>query len=149
MKFFKSIFEFYNDSDFVARKSDHIKDDIKRGWSSWNFGEEGFKGTKNQLDKYLDSITDEMPAFISGFEIYPKDIKDFEFGELYKNYWVAIDNVNASGGLSGIQLKSDNLEDAKKEILKRDYSGDGISFDPNDYDLVYSFKDLHIFKIKE
>lgn len=134
---------------FIARKSDHIKDDIKRNWSSWNFGEEGFKGTYKELEDYLNTSTDTNPVWVSGFDIYPDDIKNFEFGELYDNYWVAIDNVNASGGLSGILLKSNNLNDAIIEANKRtDYFGDGVVFNSDDWKLVYSKEDIHIFEEK-
>ena len=30
---------------FIARKSENIQEDIKRNWSSWNFGQLGFDGT--------------------------------------------------------------------------------------------------------
>jgi hypothetical protein len=141
--------ELLNKKTFFARKSNHIKDDIKRNWSSWNFGEEGFKGTYSELEDYLNSSTDTNPVWISGFEIYPDDIKNFEFGELYNKYWVAIDNVNASGGLSGILLKSNTLNDAIIEANKRsDYFGDGDVFSSNDCKLVYSKDDIHIFEEK-
>lgn len=34
---------------FVARQSNHIQEDIARNWSSWNFGQEGFSGSMNEL----------------------------------------------------------------------------------------------------
>lgn len=133
---------------YLARKSNHIQDDIKRNWSSWNFGEEGFVGTKSELDDFLASATDEHPVWISGFDIYPEQIKDFEFGELYKNYWVAIDRVNASNGLSAIQLNATNLEEAINEANeRRDYFGDGVSFNAKEAKLVYSNCEIHIFEI--
>ena len=135
---------------YVARKSNHIQEDIVRNWSSWNFGEEGFKGSESELAEYLESATDCKPCFISGFEIYPDQKKEFSFGELYENYWVAIDNVNAKNGLSAIALKSENLENAIVEANKRtDYFGDGISFDASEAKLVYSNNDIHIFEICE
>lgn len=141
--------ENFNQKTFIARKSNHIQDDIKRNWSSWNFGEEGFVGTYDDLQKYLNKSTDTKPVWISGFDIYPDQINDFQFGELYKNYWVAIDNVNARNGLSGILLNSNNIKDAIEEAETRsDYFGDGISFDANDYQLVYSNDDIHIFEEK-
>ncbi len=134
---------------YIARKSNHIEDDIKRNWSSWNFGEEGFKGTYDELENYLKSATEDRPIWISGFDIYPDQIRDFEFGELYPNYWVAIDNVNARGGLSGILLKSNSLKDAIVEAHRRtDYFGDGVAFDVNNYILVYSKDNIHIFEEK-
>lgn len=133
---------------YVARKSNHIEADIKRNWSSWNFGQEGFKGTRLELDDYLASATDENPVWISGFDIYPDQIREFAFGELYENYWVAIDNVNAAGGLSCIELDAENLEDAIKEANSRsDYFGEGQSFDATSAKLVYSNEDIHIFEL--
>jgi hypothetical protein len=135
---------------YVARQSQNIQEDIKRNWSSWNFGEDGFKGSYDELEDYLSKATDENPVFISGFDIYPDQINGFEFGELYENYWVAIDNVNCAGGLSAISLQSKNLENAIEEANKRtDYFGDGISFDATQAKLVYSNKDIHIFEICE
>lgn len=110
---------------YVARKSDNIQSDITRNWSSWSFGQEGFEGTKEELNELLDSITDENPAFISGFEIYPDFKKEFKFGELYANYWVAIDSVNAACGLSCIDLNATTLEESIIEAETRnDYFGD-------------------------
>jgi len=135
---------------FVARKSNHIQEDIIRNWSSWNFGEEGFKGTKDELESYLEKSTDNSPVWISGFDIYPDQIKDFSFGELFPNYWVAIDYVNAKNGLSCIDLNAETLEEAIKEAESRnDYFGDGQSFDATEAKLVYSNGDIHIFKIED
>lgn len=133
---------------FVARKSNHIEADIKRNWSSWNFGEEGFKGTEDELNEYLAKSTDNSPVWISGFDIYPDHIKEFSFGELYENYWVAIDNVNARGGLSCISLDAENIEDAIKEAESRtDYFGEGDCFDATEAKLIYSNNEIHIFEI--
>lgn len=135
---------------YVARQSENIQSDIKRNWSSWNFGQEGFNGTYDELQELLSKATDENPVWISGFDIYPDQIKDFEFGELYSNYWVAIDNINAAGGLSAISLDAENLENAITEANTRtDYFGDGISFDATEAKLVYSNNDIHIFEICE
>lgn len=133
---------------FIARKSDHIQEDIKRNWSSWNFGQDGFKGTREDLDNYLTECTDSSAVFISGFEIYADAIKTFEFGELYPGYWVAIDRVNAPVGLSAVELDADNLQDAIKEATSRnDYFGQGICFDARKAKLVHSDDDIHIFHI--
>ncbi len=136
---------------YVARQSENIESDIKRNWSSWNFGAEGFKGTYDELLTYLSKATEENPIWISGFDIYPDQVNDFQFGELYENYWVAIDNINAKNGLSAISLKAENLESAISEANNRsDYFGDGISFDASKAKLVYSNNDnIHIFEICE
>jgi hypothetical protein len=133
---------------FIARKSDHIQEDMKRNWSSWNFGQDGFKGTRAELDEYLATATDRSAVFISGFEIYADFVKQYEFGELYTNYWVAIDRVNAYKGLSGIELKAEALQEAITEATSRDdYWGDGISFDAREAKLVHSDDDIHIFEL--
>lgn len=132
---------------FVARKSDHIAEDIKRNWSSWNFGQEGFEGTREELDAFLASATDSRPVFVSGFEIYPDDVKSFQFGELHTGYWVAIDNVNAKDGLSCLYLDADTLEEAIAESATKQYNGDGQCFDAREAKLVYSNNDIHIFEI--
>lgn len=145
--------------EFIARRSNHIKDDIERNWSSWNFGEGGFNGTYNQLLNKLNEAKQEQTSiFLSGFDLWVEKIKnnngdllvndEFDIRQLYKNYWVIVDNVNARHGLSGLYLKSNNLVDAIKEANKRtDYFGQGDSFDANDATLVYSNGDIHIFEI--
>lgn len=133
---------------FVARKSDNIHSDITRNWSSWNFGAEGFEGTKSELNEYLNSSTDENPVWVSGFEIFPASVKEFSFGELYTGYWVAIDNVNTPNGLSCIELEANTIEEAITEASERsDYWGDGQSFDARQAKLVYSNDDIHVFEI--
>ena len=133
---------------FIARKSDHIQEDIKRNWSSWSFGQEGFNGTRAELDKYLMSATDSHAVFISGFEIYKDFVKQYEFGELYENYWVAIDRVNARNGLSCVELIAETLGEAIKEATSRDdYWGEGRSFDAREAKLVHSDGDIHIFEL--
>jgi hypothetical protein len=133
---------------FIARKSDHIQEDIKRNWSSWNFGQDGFKGTREDLDNYLSECTDSSAVFISGFEIYADAVKGFEFGELYPGYWVAIDRVNAPAGLSAVQLDADNLQDAIAEATGRnDYFGQGVCFDARKAKLVHSDDDIHVFEL--
>jgi len=133
---------------FIARQSDHIQKDIERNWSSWNFGEDGFEGTRQELDEVIENVSDTEALFISGFEIYANDIDGYEFGELYENYWVAIDRVNAPEGISGIELDAENLEDAVIEAMNRsDYFGDGISFDAQEAKLVKSIDDIHIFEV--
>jgi hypothetical protein len=134
---------------FVARQSQHIKDDITRGWSSWNFGQDGFEGTSEELGEALEAISDEMPLFISGMEIWPSNKAEFEIKQLYPNYWVVVDNENAAGGLSCVELSSENLKDAIEESATADYFGDGDSFDPSSAKLVWSSDDgyTHIFEI--
>ena len=133
---------------YVARKASNIQADIERNWSSWNFGQEGFEGTREELDERLDAITEENPFWISGFDVFPEDKDEFEFGELWENYWVAIDRVNAREGLSCIELEAETLEAAIKEAESRtDYFGDGDSFDAQEATLVYSKGEIHVFEV--
>ena len=133
---------------FIARQSDHIKADIKRNWSSWNFGEEGFEGTEEELEAELEKVSETNSFWISGLEVWPHNKDEFEFGELYENYWVSIDRINAREGLSGIELDAETLEDAIEEAESRsDYWGDGQSFDAREAKLVYSNDDIHIFEL--
>lgn len=154
---------FGSNPKYVARRSDHIKDDIKRNWSSWNFGQDGFEGTEEELEQYKDEFivrptkdnphpTLDMPFEISGFEFWDADeIESLDIRELYKNYWVLVDNLNAGGGLSGIEIESENFEEAKKEAMDGLYFGEGISFDAQDeYKLVWSDRndEIHLFEIR-
>lgn len=134
---------------FVARQSSNIQSDIARNWSSWNFGQDGFNGTYDELQDYLSSCDDDSPICISGLELYPRDIKRHQFGELYENYWVVIDNENASGGLSCINLNADTLDQAVIESQSACYFGDGDCFDANNAVLVYTENDIHIFEIAD
>lgn len=138
---------------FVARKSDNIGSDIQRNWSSWNFGAEGFEGTRSDLDDALAELSeeDENSIWISGFDIYARDLKNTRFGELYPGYWVVIDQVNAKDGLSCIDLEAETLEEAIEEALsdKACYWGDGSSFDASEAVLVYSKGDIHVFEIED
>lgn len=155
MNYIKPIEEFLNENvyhlpKYLARYSNHIEYDIKRGWSSWNYGQEGFVGTKEELDAYIEQVEngEYESVWISGFDLYKDDLKDAEFGELYKNYWVLID-PHFSSSLAGVILKSDNLEDAIKESQKSVFAGDGVRI-TDDYKLVYSINDeIHIFELQD
>lgn len=131
---------------FIARQSDHIEADIKRNWSSWNFGEDGFEGTEEELEAELEKVEGNNSFCISGFEMWEHNKDDFEFGELYENYWVAIDTRER--GISGVELDAETLDGAIEEAESRsDYFGDGIFFDSQKAKLVYSNEDIHIFEV--
>lgn len=140
-----------NDSEkeFVARYATHIENDLKRGWSSWTFGNYGFHGTKEELKKAMQTAIDNNHEFsISGFDLWGDDIKKADIRELYPNYWVLVDNVNAKNGLSFIPLKSTNLKDAIIEAKNEIYSGEAVSYHPSEVKLVYSIDNLiHIFEV--
>lgn len=131
---------------FIARKSNHIESDIQRGWSSWNFGEEGLNMTLEELEERISEMGEEDVLYISGFDIYGWQIKDYEFGELYPGYVVAIDHTNGYG-LAGIKLEANTLEEAIAEANGRsDYFGDGFFFN-SESKLVYSEGEIHIFEV--
>mgnify|MGYP007040063912 FL=1 len=147
---------------FVARQSNHIQEDIARNWSSWNFGQEGFSGSMDELIIGLKKAKDiESSFWISGFDIWVESVdinynkrvvyvNDHVIRELYSDYWVSVDDVNARNGLSAISLNATSLNDAIDEANNRkDYWGDGISFDASESVLVYSNDDIHIFQINE
>lgn len=137
---------------YVARISEHIKEDIKRNWSSWNYGLEGFEGTEEEFESYLDeSREDDEVIFISGFEIFPKDLDGFEFGELYENYWVAIDYRNGKG-LSCNILPAETENKAIEQVKSKHFSvnmGDGDTVNCKNAEVVYSDEELHVLKVPE
>ncbi len=134
---------------YIARYATHIEDDLKRGWSSWNFGAYGFEGTREELEEEMESaIENEYEFSISGFDLWGDDIKRADIRELYPGYWVLVDNVNAKGGLSFIDLESENFDDAIKEAKGEIYSGEGVTYRPDEIKLVHSINDeIHIFEV--
>ena len=142
-----------SEATYYVRFSDHINEDLKRGWSSWNFGEEGFEGTEEELQEALSNITDNSPFWISGFDIYPDSINEYEIKELYPNYWVVVDNINAHNGLSAHELPSsiETLEDVLKEVTAKKYkydgTGEGDSFESDKATVIYSKDDMHIIEV--
>ena len=135
---------------FIARYSENIQEDIKRNWSSWNFGQLGFEGTEVELKEAMQSAIENETSFdISGFELWADDIRNADVRELYAGYWVLVDNVNSPEGLSCLDLNATNLEYAISEAKTLNYTGDGQSFDANDAKLVYSENEIHIFEIED
>ena len=134
---------------YIARKSENIQSDIERNWSSWNFGQEGLNATEEQIEDWKQqAIDNEQPFCISGFELWGDEILNADIRELYTGYWVLVDNTNAANGISGIELNSETLESAIKESnIRKDYFGEGVSFDAKNAKLVYSNNDIHIFEI--
>lgn len=132
----------------VARQSNHIQEDIKRNWSSWNFGQDGFTGTREEFEEFLATCDDDNPICLSMFEIYPDQIKGTRFGELYENYWVVVDD---RGGLACNILPQKNIGDAI-EFLKNNpwfCGGDGNFIDCSNAKVVWSDGDIHILEIPE
>lgn len=136
---------------FIARFSNHIQEDIKRNWSSWNFGTEGLECSKDQLEAWKEeAIENDKPLYISGMELWGDDIKNAIIRELYPNYWVLVDNFNggAVNGIFGTLLNASNLENAIIEAEKADYSGEGTRFNATEAKLLHSINnEIHIFEI--
>jgi len=127
------------------RYSEHIQEDIERGWSSWNFGQDGINATEKEFEAILEEcLTNEnMPLCISGYELYSDEIKNSEFGELYTNYWVLKDQNFA--GLCCSSFDADSINDAIEKMHRNlvDF-GAGESL-PCEAKLVYSKDNLHLF----
>jgi len=134
-------FKGYKDKIFFARMSYHIYEDLERGWSSWNFGQEGIEATKEEMEELINEcIEEEKPLFISGLELWGDDLKrqwdSGEIRQLYKNYWVVRDNT--LWGLAGRRLKAKNIREAINEAPKSYFAGDGDGFTPDQVVLLWS-----------
>lgn len=151
------------------RVSEHIDADLNRGWSSWNFGLEGFSGSKDDLLTEIRSIADRGGEFwLSGFNIWIDEstkisdsfgvvfVDDYEIRELYRNYWVAVDRVNAVNGLSAheihevLQTVDEIINEVKNNPAKYDGTGDGESFCAENAKVLHSFelngKNYHVIE---
>lgn len=91
---------------YIARVSNHIAQDIERGWSSWNYGKEGV--TQSQVDAFLDADDqleeyerDQDVIYISTYSYTASQLRRaLECGDvdsLYEGYLVARDNQNGCG----------------------------------------------------
>jgi len=139
------------DMKYIARYSEHIDQDIQRNWSSWNFGQEGFEGTEDELETAKDqAIENERSFYISGFDLWGDDIRTADIRELYTGYWVLVDNTNGFGdGIFGTALDSEDLEAAIAEARTANFSGEGVRFDSADWELITSINnEIHIFQQK-
>lgn len=133
---------------FIARKSSHIQEDLQRGWSSWNFGQDGLFASAEQIEIWKNEcIESGMPFSISGFDFYEEsEIRNADIRELYSGYWVLVDD-RFSGSIAGTLLNASTIEEAKAEIKTACYFGDGVSINVEEAVLVYSEGDVHIFEI--
>jgi len=104
---------------YLVRQSNHINYDLKRNWSSWNYGQEGLNISLNELESHIENMNDEDVIYISGFELTKEECDNSLFGELYENYTVLIDSETI--GLSVNYLKADSLENAIKEINNKSF----------------------------
>lgn len=127
------------DAVYVKRYTNNIEDDFKRNWSSWSFGGYGFDGTKEELDAFLDSATEDDPIDISGIQIYAKDIYDIDIRELSPNYWVVLD-PSYDDGLASWDLKTNKLSEALEK--GKDTRGEFVEtkFTSEDSRVVFSEK---------
>lgn len=132
----------------IVRWSSHIEEDLKRNWSSWNFGACGFEGTREELQQAIDEVLEgkRQSLEISGFELNADMLRgqrvDDDFRELYPNYWVAVDKERGEG-LSCWILESETIEDALKEIKERKLipAWDGDKVDCRNAKIVYRIPD--------
>ena len=126
---------------FIVRKSEHINEDIKRNWSSRNYGQEGLNCTKDELNNEIERcLNNDEPLFVSGFELWGQELKNADIRELYENYWVLVDN-NRGFGLSCNVLQADNLLNAISEINNENFDlelGEGQTIDCSNAKVVYS-----------
>lgn len=152
-----------------VRVSEHIDEDLKRGWSSWSFGLEGFSGSKDDLLTEVREIAERGGEFrLSGFNIWIDEstklddgfgvvfVDDYEIRELYGNYWVAVDRINAVNGLSAhelpevLQTIDDIVNEVKNNQAKYDGTGDGESFSTENAKVLHSFefngKNYHVIE---
>lgn len=169
----KNVLLDHTQHDYHIRFSTFIKEDFKRNWSSWSFGEQGYEGTSDDLLKALNNLKETEGEFdISGFSLWIEPstkidsflatkndyekriyIDNMELGLLYKDYWVMIDTVNAVEGLSSYYLPPTLVDTnavlslVKKNRAKYDGTGDGDSFDAGNAKLIFSKKDLHILQV--
>lgn len=143
------------EATYYVRFSDYINEDLERGWSSWNFGQDGIEATEEVMDRYIEEVKNgDGPIYISGFEIWADDLERCEIKELYPGYWVLVDNVNANGGISGHILPDglETLEDILNEVKENSTTycgwgeGDTISSLEN-ATVIYSKENMHIVEV--
>lgn len=91
---------------YAARVTAHLEQDLKRGWSSWNYGEDGV--SRKAIDRFLaaDEALEEWERdndtlSISMFEYTASKLRaaleNDEVRELYPGYWVAVDESHGGG----------------------------------------------------
>lgn len=138
---------------FIVRQSEHINEDLERNWSSWNYGLEGLSCTEDQIEEWKQqSIDNDMPFCVSGFELWGEDIESADIRELYENYWVLVD-LNRGEGLSCNTLECDTIEQAISIVTNEGFKmelGEGETIDCSNAKIVWSDKDnfIHIIEIK-
>ena len=166
----------WDNHEYYIRWSDYIEEDLKRNWSSWDFGQGGIEGNREYIESLIDKVLngDDEYMLISNFELWEDELDrgvvlvDKEstlnyvdntktyIGELYDDYWVLIDTVNAAGGISGHLLDEDInslygvikiMNDDGMSIMY-DGTGDGQVFDGTYAKIIFSDDDgWHLLQI--
>ena len=140
---------------YIVRFSNHINSDIKRNWSSWSFGQEGFEGTEEELQEAIqETIDNDGEFYISGFDICGSKLKNADIRELYQNYWVLVD-PSFENGLACNTLDAETLEEAIQEVSAPDFDieyGKGQCVNCSNAKVVYSFdwkgNQTHILEVE-
>ena len=136
---------------FIVRQSQHINEDVKRNWSSWNYGLEGLNCSADELDVAIETaLATDTALYISGFELYGRELETAEIRELYENYWVLVDVFHGSG-LSCNILNACNLEEAINIVEADNFFLDmqeGDMVDCSDAIVAYSKGEIHILEVK-
>lgn len=160
---------------YLVRTSEYIKEDLERGWSSYNFGEDGITGSLDTVDEVIQKTLDaDGVLMISETEIYFVDYevkafkqrqdgkwehefalkndvgKEYRVRELYKDYWVYVD-PEFEGSIAADRLPCDSLEEAIAIVEGEDrYTYNDMAEGEwlGDAELVYTSKDgvCHVFK---
>lgn len=149
----------------VARFSGHIAKDLKRNWSSINYGACGITAREVDFNKMIEDLRSGKSSclHISGLELFADDLRETQFGELFENYWVIKDTRNTfrdhegGFGLRCHALEAETLEEALLEVANNEDelngTGDGVIFNGKEAKLLYSeFEEgnfgLHILEVE-
>jgi hypothetical protein len=154
---------------YYLRFSDYIQEDLKRGWSSWNYGADGVWMTEEELEALYesslsiinrdDSEMEEIALSISEFHLTHKSfVETYKRGLIRPLYWegqrgyfVVVDE-NYSNSLAVVELEVTSLQEAI-EIVEKESSNLLFSCSetqlPADAKLVWSKDGCHIFVEEE
>jgi len=154
---------------YYLRFSEHIQEDLKRGWSSWNYGADGVWMTEEELEALYESSLkicesegsemEEIALYISEFELthekfvnlYKRDLIRPLYWQGERGYFVVVDE-NYANSLAAVELEVASLEEAIETVEKE---GNCLLFTcsetrlPTDAKLVWSKEGCHIFVEEE
>ena len=133
--------------DFFARFTNNIDADLERNWSSWNYGQQGFEGSREELVDAINGCLESEQAFwISGFLLEGRELSDAlrngRIRELYAGYWVLVDDREGDG-ISTIWLSAGNLESAITEARSADLYCDGYTMDVANWQPVVVYREYN------